>query len=111
MSPGIGGAVIGPLTTATTGVGYTFGIAGFVVVAIGGFGSVPGALAGGVTLGIAESLSATYWNAQYQAFIDLALVLVVLAFRPNGLFVSARVRMPSSPGTTVATDRICRRLR
>ena len=89
---GLGGAVLGPLASANTGVGYAFGVKGFVVVAIGGFGSVGGALVGGLILGIAESLSATYWNDQYQTFIALVLVLVVLTLRPNGLFRSARLR-------------------
>ena len=89
---GLGGAVLAPLTSASTGIGFGFGIKGFVVVAIGGFGSVGGAVVGGAVLGLSEAFTASYWNDQYQTFVTLALVLVVLVVRPNGILTSTRLR-------------------
>jgi branched-chain amino acid transport system permease protein len=82
---GIGGAAIGPITAANVNLGFEFGLKGFVAVAIGGFGSATGALAGGMVLGISESMLVTYGNDSYRTFAGLALMLVILLLRPQGI--------------------------
>jgi branched-chain amino acid transport system permease protein len=61
-------------------------VKGFEIIVIGGLGSIPGALIGGVLLGVVESLGAAFISSPYQNVYGFILVLLVLLFRPYGLF-------------------------
>lgn len=58
----------------------------FVIIIIGGMGSIPGAIIGGYILGITESLGGTYISADYKDVIAFALLVIILTMKPNGLF-------------------------
>jgi branched-chain amino acid transport system permease protein len=88
----LGGAVIGPVAFANPTVGLNFGLKGFVAIAIGGFGSMTGAIAGGMVLGLSEAMTASYWNDQYRPLAGLVLVLIVLLLRPRGLLGRVQLR-------------------
>jgi branched-chain amino acid transport system permease protein len=75
-------AVIFPITTSVSGV--YLGKA-FVVCVIGGLGSVPGALVGGLVLGFVESLSAHYLGPQNALTVGFLLMLLLLLVKPTGL--------------------------
>jgi branched-chain amino acid transport system permease protein len=57
----------------------------FVICVLGGLGSVPGALIGGLALGLLESFGALAFGSQWSATVGFAVMLVILAFRPAGL--------------------------
>lgn len=62
------------------------GIKAFAAAVIGGFGSLPGALAGGLIIGIIEPVAGRYFPTGYSQIAPYALMLLVLILRPNGLF-------------------------
>jgi len=69
--------------------GY-LGIKAFAAAVIGGFGSLPGALAGGLIVGVIEPFASRYLAAGYSQIAPYALLLAVLIFRPHGLFAQVR---------------------
>ena len=68
------------------------GIKAFAAAVIGGFGSLPGALMGGLIVGVIEPFSARFLPAGYSQIAPYALLIIVLVFRPNGLFAQTRVK-------------------
>lgn len=58
----------------------------FVIIIIGGMGSIPGAIVAGYILGIVESFGATYISGDYKDIIAFALLVIILTFKPTGLF-------------------------
>jgi ABC-type branched-subunit amino acid transport system permease subunit/ABC-type branched-subunit amino acid transport system ATPase component len=83
----IGGAVVAPIMSLQFDAGSFFTNAGFIAVALGGMSSLPGAVAGGLFLGIAEQLAAGYISSLFANGLALGLLLATLLFRPQGLFV------------------------
>ncbi|MCW1931152.1 branched-chain amino acid ABC transporter permease [Pararhodobacter zhoushanensis] len=68
------------------------GIKAFAAAVIGGFGSLPGALMGGLIVGLIEPFAARYFPTGYSQIAPYALLILVLVFRPNGLFAQVRVK-------------------
>ncbi|MBC5810140.1 MAG: branched-chain amino acid ABC transporter permease [Candidatus Eremiobacteraeota bacterium] len=67
-------------------MGFTVILKAFAVIVLGGMGSVPGAIVGAFILALAESFGATYISTSYQDVIAFSLLIVILTFRPTGLF-------------------------
>lgn len=88
---GLAGALLAPVFTVYPTDGTVTTTKGFEIIVIGGLGSIPGALIAGLLLGIVESLGSAFIASAYQNAYGFALLLVILAFRPNGLF-GERVR-------------------
>jgi branched-chain amino acid transport system permease protein len=86
---GLAGALIATFFYIVPTVGETLGIVAFVTVSLGGFGSVPGALAAGLLIGVIESVSAYWIGAVYKDIVVYALFLCFLWFRPQGLMGKA----------------------
>jgi branched-chain amino acid transport system permease protein len=82
---GLGGAMITPAQFTSSEVGLAYGVFGFVAAVLGGFGSLAGALAGGVLLGIVDAVIGRYISSNYQTVIAFGILLVLLAVRPQGL--------------------------
>jgi branched-chain amino acid transport system permease protein len=57
----------------------------FVVVVLGGLGSIPGVVIGGLVLGIVENFASVYLDAGYKDAISFVLMLAILLFRPRGI--------------------------
>jgi branched-chain amino acid transport system permease protein len=84
-STGIAGALIALFFYISPTVGESLTLIAFVVVCLGGFGSVPGALVAGLAIGVIEALSAYLIGAVYQDVVVFALFLAVLWIRPRGI--------------------------
>jgi branched-chain amino acid transport system permease protein len=83
----IAGITLIPLLFATpTFAGATYTLKAFVVTVLGGLGNVPAAIAGGLLLGLAEVLGASYFLSEYRDAYGLVAFLLVLLLRPEGLF-------------------------
>ena len=67
-------------------MGYIPGLKAFVAAVLGGIGSIPGAMAGGIILGIAETLTKGYLSSQYADAISYGILIVILLIKPTGLF-------------------------
>lgn len=82
----MGGAVVAPITYSYTEMGIMLGLKGFAAAALGGLGNGVGAVAGGLIVGIAESLSAGYISSAYKDAVAFVIIVAVLVFMPGGLF-------------------------
>ena len=82
----IGGAVVAPITFSYTEMGIMLGLKGFTAAVLGGLGHGPGAVAGGLIVGVAEALGAGYISSAYKDAVAFVIILAVLLFMPNGLF-------------------------
>jgi branched-chain amino acid transport system permease protein len=83
---GAAGVLLAPSLYLYPTVGELLIVKSFVIVVLGGLGSVPGAIAGGILLGLVESLGAVYVSATYKDGLGYVLFLLVLLYRPSGLF-------------------------
>jgi len=88
MSGGLGavaGVIIAPITTTSYDVGFMLGLKGFSAAVLGGYGSMPGAILGGLLLGVMESLATGFISSAYKNAIAFIILLLVLFIRPSGL--------------------------
>jgi len=82
---GLAGVLVTPITTLNYDVGVLLGLKGFAAAILGGFGSFPGAIIGGLALGLFESLSAGYLSSAYKDVVAFVVLLLVLFVRPKGI--------------------------
>jgi len=82
---GIAGALLAPAYPIFPSVGTNFGLAAFVVVVLGGMGSMTGALLGGLLIGLVETLSGFFIDASLKQAVYFVVFILVLVFRPTGL--------------------------
>jgi branched-chain amino acid transport system permease protein len=67
-------------------IGYIVGIKAFTAAVLGGIGSIPGAMFGGVFLGLIESLSAAYISPEYKDAYAFIILIIILLIKPSGIF-------------------------
>ena len=79
------GALVGALLGAAGAAAEALAVKGFAVLILSGLGSIPGAIVGGVVLGVSESLAAGFISSAYKDVIAFMVMIVVLLFRPEGL--------------------------
>ncbi|WP_341895075.1 branched-chain amino acid ABC transporter permease [Ferrovibrio terrae] len=82
---GAAGAMMTLLIDTTPNVGPVFTLQAFVIVIIGGLGSMPGALLGGVLIGLTEAMAGLFFAPSAKTMFGVAILILVLLFRPQGL--------------------------
>jgi len=87
----IAGILITPITLTSYDAGTLLALKGFAAAMLGGMGSGPGAVVGGLVLGMLEALSAGYISSNYKDAVAFLVILVVLIFMPHGLFGRAKI--------------------
>ena len=81
----VAGVVVAPTTSLEFGSGRLFTFYGFIAVAIGGIGSFPGSIAGGVLLGLLQQFATAYVSSLFSSAIALFVLLIMLVLKPSGL--------------------------
>lgn len=81
----LAGILVAPITFTSWDVGVMLGLKGFAAAILGGLGSGPGAVLGGLVLGLVEALAAGYLSSAYKDVIAFVIILAVLVLMPRGL--------------------------
>ena len=81
----IAGLLLAPITFVHANMGF-IGLKAFPAAVVGGFGSLPGAIVGGIIIGVVESLSGFYLPEGFKDIAAYVVVLIMLMVKPNGLF-------------------------
>ncbi len=92
LAAAFAGVLIAPVTCTGAAMGGALGLKAFAVAIIGGLSSGVGVVVGGVILGITENLTGYYISTGYKDVPGLVLLLLVLSFRPAGLFGRATIK-------------------
>lgn len=82
----VAAALYAPINLVYPAMGDLVILKAFVIIILGGMGSVPGAIVGGLIIGLAESFGAFYVSTDYQDLIAFVLLVAILSLRPQGLF-------------------------
>jgi branched-chain amino acid transport system permease protein len=81
----VGGIVLGPVTRPIYDMGLMLGLRGFVAAIMGGLVSVPGAVVGGLLLGVIENVAAGVTDPTFKSVISFVILIVILLVRPQGV--------------------------
>jgi len=73
-------------------IGYSAGLRAFTAAVLGGIGNIPGAMLGGILIGLIESLGGQYIAVRWTDVIIFSILVIVLVFRPTGLFGRMMIR-------------------
>ena len=91
---GLAGCAVSPLTQTQYDMGTSLAVKGFTCAVLGGLGSVPAAVAAGLVVGVLEAASISVLPIVYKDVVSLAILLLILVLRPQGLFAGLRVPLP-----------------
>lgn len=82
----VGGVILAPITMTSYDVGIMLGLKGFAACILGGLGNPFGAAAGGLILGVLESMGAGFVSSAYKDALAFVILLILLFVKPSGLF-------------------------
>jgi len=88
----IAAVLYAPINLVYPAMGHLVITKAFVIIILGGMGSFPGAIVGGLIIGLAESFGGFYFSTDYKDIIAFILLVVILSFRPQGLFTPKGAR-------------------
>jgi branched-chain amino acid transport system permease protein len=83
---GVAGCLLSMAYTISPSMGEPYTVTALIVITLGGFGSMSGALAGGLLLGVIEALGMHFTNPSLKALLSYSVFIAVLLLRPKGLF-------------------------
>jgi branched-chain amino acid transport system permease protein len=89
---GAAGVLFALRVPTTVSIGFVSGLKGFTAAVIGGIGSIPGAMAGGLLLGFAESFTEGYVSTKWSDLVVFSVLIAFMIFRPQGLLGRADIR-------------------
>ena len=90
---GAGGVMFGMYyNTINFHDGYLAGLKAFTAAVLGGIGNIPGAMLGGVLLGVFEGVGAGYFSSEWKNVFAFFILILILLFRPNGILGSRVVK-------------------
>ena len=92
MAAAFAGVLVAPITTAGVSAAAVLGLKAFAVAIIGGLSSGLGVIVGGLILGITETMTGYFVSTGYKDVPGLVLLLLVLSFKPSGLFGKATIK-------------------
>ncbi|HBM24452.1 MAG TPA: branched-chain amino acid ABC transporter permease, partial [Alcanivorax sp.] len=82
----VGASLFAPINLVYPAMGHLVIMKAFVIIILGGMGSIPGAIVGGLIIGFAEALGGYYVSSTYKDLIAFVLLVVILSIKPTGLF-------------------------
>lgn len=91
------GMMVAPLFSISLTMANTISSKGFISAILGGFGSVPGAILGGVIVGALENVSTIFIDSVYRDIVSFIILIVVIMFKPSGLLGAPRVKISAKP--------------
>jgi len=83
---GVAGCLLSMTYTISPSMGQPYTVTALIVITLGGFGSMGGALAGGLALGVIEAVGMHFTNPSLKSLLSYGIFIAVLLWRPNGLF-------------------------
>jgi branched-chain amino acid transport system permease protein len=83
---GVAGCLLSMTYTISPGMGEPYTVTALIVITLGGFGSMAGALVGGLALGVVEAIGMHFTSPSLKSLLSYAVFIAVLLWRPNGLF-------------------------
>jgi branched-chain amino acid transport system permease protein len=86
---GLAAGLIAPITLVLPAMGHTTILKAFIIIVLGGMGSIPGAILGGYVIGLTESLGGAFISSAFRDVFPFGALILVLAIRPTGIFGKA----------------------
>ena len=81
----VAASFLSPIFILSPAMGAILGMKAFIIVILGGMGSIPGAILGGYILGLIEALGGGYLSAEYKDVFAFGILILVLILRPSGI--------------------------
>ncbi|MCL4370862.1 MAG: branched-chain amino acid ABC transporter permease [Chloroflexi bacterium] len=91
---GVAGVLVAPVFYVSADMGGMVSLKAFASSIVGGFGNIPGAMIGGLILGLVDALGSYFLSSQYIDVISFGLLIAFLIFRPQGLFGEPEMERP-----------------